>query len=204
LQGEDYYVRVFESRRARYALDFLLRGSAEPPPSLSRNLQKDLEVIRMRLIECRDTQRYDIWLHSLYNVARQMNPLLPASQVRLLWERLEKSPCFGTLDASQRAWLALFKAVGNRDGARMAELGERLLAQKIDLPAGHRQYLLAATLAGHLSLGRRLEAAIALKRHSADYKGDDMGLRLLKAHAEAGTPKPAPATAATAKAAPGN
>lgn len=30
LQGEDHYERVFESRRARYALDFLPRGSAEP------------------------------------------------------------------------------------------------------------------------------------------------------------------------------
>lgn len=53
----------------------------------------------------------------------------------------------------------------------MAEVGSVLLAQKGDLPAGHRQYLLAATLAGHLSLGRRLEAAIVLNRHSADYKG---------------------------------
>ena len=196
LQGEDHFERVFDSRRARYALEFLLRGSAEQPPSLSRNLQKDLEVIRMRLIECRDTQRYDIWLHSLYNVARQVNPLLPATQVRTLWQRLEKSACFGALDASQRRWLELFKAVGNRDGARMAQMGEMLLAEKSDLPTGHRQYLLSATLAGHLSLGRRLEAAIALKRHSLDYKGDDMSLRLLKAHVEAGSARPGASAAA--------
>jgi len=191
LDGPAYLEKLELARRARDARDFLLRpdvsgvpgASGMPEPvNIPRTLQKDLEMTRLRLIECHDPQRYDIWFHSLYNLAHSVNPLLPAQQARAIWERLEQSPCAGALDASQKRWLELFKAVGGRDAGRMAQMAEMLLTEKSHLPAAHRQYLLSAGLAGYVAQGRRAEAATMLARYGKDFREGDLGLRLLRAH----------------------
>jgi len=66
----------------------------------------------------------------------------------------------------------------------MARLAEALLTKPSDLPAGHRQYLLAAGMAGYLAQGKRAEAVALWTRYpkEADY-AEDIGLRLLYAHA---------------------
>ena len=44
---------------------------SRPSPKASRTLlQKDLELAKLRLIECREPRDQDVWLHSLLNVAR--------------------------------------------------------------------------------------------------------------------------------------
>jgi hypothetical protein len=53
-----------------------------------------------------------------------------------------------------------------------------------DLPDGHRQYLMAAGMAGYLAQGKRSEARALWKRYPRDVgETDDLGLRLLYAHA---------------------
>lgn len=187
LDGPDYFEKLEFARRARYARDFLLRANVPEPVNIPRPLQKDLEMARLRLIECRNPGQYDIWFHSLYNLAQSVNPLLPAKEARAIWERLEKSACIGALNLAQKRWLELFKAVASRDAARMAQMSEMLLTQKSDLPPDHRQYLLAAGLSGYIALGGRAQATAMLARYKDDYKEENLGLRLLKAHAGLGT-----------------
>ena len=186
LGGEEYFERLALTRRARYARDFLLKRHAIAPFAIPRTLQKDLEMTRLRLLECREPQRYDIWFHSLYQVARTVNPLLSRREASELWDRIERSPCLAGLDPQQRAWIELFAAVGRRDAATMARAAEALLPAQSDLPTGHRQYLVTAALTGFIVQGRRDKAAELLARFSAD-SGDaaDLTLRLLRAHAQA-------------------
>ena len=188
LHGAEAFARIENTRVARYARAFLLQPTAPEPVAISSLLQKDLEVSKLRLIECREPQRYDIWFHSLYGVARSVNPLLPANEARALWERLEKSSCISALGASQRRWLELFKAVGARDAARMAQMAEMLLTEPSDLPPDHRQYLMMAGMTGYVAQGRREQAAALWNRYPNDVRkgGEDLALRLLKAHAFAG------------------
>jgi len=63
-------------------------------------------------------------------------------------------------------------------------MAEALLAKTSDLPGSHRQYLIAAGVAGYLAQGRRAEAAALWNRYPADAdRTGDVGLRLLYAHA---------------------
>jgi hypothetical protein len=186
--SEDFLDKGEHIRRALYARDFLLRASPPEPRGIPRQLQKDLELARTRLIECRDPEKYDIWLHALYQIARQVNPVLGADDAQALWERLEHAPCAQSLAPAQRAWIAMFKAVGRRDAAAMASGAESLLAVPGDLPSGHRQYLMAAGMAGYLAQGRRDQAAALWSRYPREVSqpsdgGDDLTLRLLAAHA---------------------
>jgi hypothetical protein len=150
---------------------------------IPRQFQKDLELVHMRLIECREPDKYDIWLHALYQLSRTFNPLLSPNDARAVWERIKRAPCFPTISAAERQWVEMMKSVGARDAPGMARLAEKLLATTDDLPTGHRQYLLAAGMTGYLVQGKRAEARELWNRYPRDADDSDIGLRLLEAHA---------------------
>jgi len=181
--GEDYLDVLEQTRRARYARDFLLHASPPQPVGIPRQFQKDLELTRARLIDCRDGDS-DIWFHSLYQLARTFNPLLSREEASSLWSRLEREPCSSGVRGEERAWMNLMSAVGRRDAPEMARLGEALLARRSDLPSGHRQYLMAAAMAGYLAQGKRAAARALWSGYPKDVDATrDVGLRLLYAHA---------------------
>ena len=144
--------------------------------------------MRGHLVDCRDPERFDIWFHSLYQLARTVNPYLSAAEGGALWDwlsdRIGARSCGAAAGPAQKAWIALFRAVAARDPARMADLAERLLGQASDLPSGNRQYLLTAAMTGYLALGQRGKAAELWNRYPRDAGGTtDLDLRLLYAHA---------------------
>jgi hypothetical protein len=184
VDGDEYLEALELTRRARYARDFLLLQTAPDPVAIPRQFQKDLELTRARLIQCRDPERSDIWFHSLYQLARTLNPMLSPNDAKTVWERIERGPCSSRVAPDERQWIDLMKAVGNRAAPDMAHLAEALLAKPSDLPAGHRQYLMAAGMAGYLAQGKRTEAGALWNRYPKDVdKTGDVGLRLLYAHA---------------------
>ena len=184
LDGEDYFDRLELTRRAHYARDFLLADKPPEPVGIPRTLQKDLDIVRLRLLECREPERYDIWFHSLYQTAFSVNPLLSVAEGRALWGRIMHSGCIARLPEEQLRWIALFAAVGIHDAPQMATLAEQLLTRRSDLPSGHRQYLIAAGMTGYLAQGNIAGAAALWNRYPDDVRNTtDLGLRLLYAHA---------------------
>ena len=153
--GAYAFERVENARQAAYARDFLLRDLPPEPVGIPTQLQKDLEVVKLRLLDCRNPRELDVWLHSLLRVARLVNPQLPAAQAQSLWGAAPGAGCVRTLRGFQRQWLALFRAVGARDGGAMAELGAALLTATPELHGEAREYLLMAAMTG----------AIASQRH---------------------------------------
>src|SRR5439155_1475652 len=55
--GDEYLKTLELTRRARYARDFLLLQTAPEPVAIPRQFQKDLELTRASLIECREPER---------------------------------------------------------------------------------------------------------------------------------------------------
>jgi predicted membrane-bound spermidine synthase len=184
VDGDEYLEALELTRRAHYARDFLLLQAPPQPVAIPRQFQKDLELTRASLTECRDPGRSDIWFHSLYQLARTLNPMLSVQDARAVWERIEHGACSSQVAPEERQWIGLMKAVGNRAAPEMARLAEALLARPSELPTGHRKYLMAAGMAGYLAQGRRAEAVALWNRYPQDADGtDDVGLRLLHAHA---------------------
>jgi hypothetical protein len=175
------------SRRAHYAHDFYTGAKPPEPLGLPRTLQKDLELTQLRGFECHDPQGFDIWFHSLYEVARLVNPWLTRLQAREIWQKLEGAPCYARLPAEYRRWIELFAAVGARDARQMGALGESLLAQTFTLPRGHRRYLLTSAMTGYLGIGDKARALALWRQYGPGVQDEDDGdptLRLLRAHAE--------------------
>jgi predicted membrane-bound spermidine synthase len=183
-EGGSYLDVIQRTHEARYAHEYFLRPVPPSPVAIPPELQTNLELLRLRLIECREPEQSEVWLDALYGVGRSMNPLLAPAEAAAVWDRIQQSPCFGALSAPGREWIAMMRAVGARDAPEMARLAEALLAKTSDLPPGHREYLMAAGMAGYLAQGKRVDARSLWQRYPADIgDGSDLGLRLLFSHA---------------------
>jgi len=186
-KGAYSFERIENARQAAYARDFLLRRPP-PPQGIPTQLQKDLEVVKLRLLECRDARDFDVWLHSLLRVAKLLNPALPPAEAGAVWSRIAGAHCVPGLHEFQRRWIALFQAAGARDARAMAELSAALLDSTPELHGDGREYLLLAGMSGAIAAGRREQALALWERHATELsRGTDQpAFRLLRCHAQSG------------------
>lgn len=180
------FERVDTARIAAYAHAFLLADRPAIPRGTSLQLQKDLELVRLRLLECRSPREQDVWLHSLWRIAEVVNPGLPPRQAGEIWSRIAAAPCHAGLEKYQQQWIELFQAVGARDAARMAELAGKVLDSATEINAESVEYVWMAGLAGHLASGDRAGAKRLWEQHVARMprSAPKAAFRLLRCHAE--------------------
>jgi len=193
LDGAEYFGRIEQIRRAQYIRDTYLKPNPPEPLAMPRALQKDLELASLRALDCWDPARHDVWLHSLFQVAIVVNPFLAPEESGAIWKRFETAGCYGSLPQQYQLWIALFKAVGARDGADMASLAEQLFAKPSGLPSESRRYLLTAAMTGYLAQNKPREAVQAWERYSPQISSDERSqliLRLLYAKASGGKAPP--------------
>ncbi|MSQ53641.1 MAG: spermidine synthase [Betaproteobacteria bacterium] len=184
LRGGEFFEKIDTLRNARYARDFIFGKAIRPPDGIPGSLQKDLEIAKLQAGDCRDTERIDLWFHSLLQLARTMTPLLPVVDASAMWNRIASPPCQLRLTESQAAWLELFRAVARRDAPVMASLAEKLLDARFGHSNAQSRYLVIAGMAGHLVGGDKDKAAVIWNGHPAVAdKTKDFTLRLLHAHA---------------------
>jgi hypothetical protein len=183
-KGAYSFERIENARQAAYARDFLLRRPP-PPQNIPTQLQKDLEVVKLRLLECRDPRELDVWLHSLLRVAKLVNPALPPGEARALWARVAGAGCVAALHEFQRHWIRMFQAVGAREAQTMAALAAQLLETTPELSADGREYLLLAGMSGAIAAARHEQALALWDRHVDEIPGAaaQPGFRLLRCHA---------------------
>lgn len=183
-QGAYAFERVENTRLAWYARDFLLRRRPPLPESVPRDLQKDLELVKLRLLECREPRELDIWLHSAIRVAKALNPYLAPDDVGAVWGRIVGSACFPYLHDYQRRWLALFQAIGARNAPRMAEISASLLGEQQTLVSDAREYLLLAALTGYVASGAKPKALELWGSYSPSVRVTRPAFRLLRCQAD--------------------
>jgi predicted membrane-bound spermidine synthase len=184
-QGAYAFERVESTRLAWYARDFLI-GRRPPPEAVPTQLQKDLELVKLRLLECHEPRELDVWLHGAIRVARALNPYLAADDAGAVWREIARAPCFAELHEFQQRWIELFRAVAARDAQRMAAHASRLLESTPELGVEAREYLVLAALSGHVAAGARPAALELWNAQKARLRASATpAFRLLRCHAEA-------------------
>ena len=186
-KGAYAFERVEATRLAWYARNFLV-GVRPAPEAVPTQLQKDLELVQLRLLECREPRQLDIWLHSALRVARAVNPYLMPDDAGAVWRAITSTQCFSTLPQFQRRWIELFAAVAARDAARMAGHARELLDTTPELATDAREYLVLAALSGSVAGGDRPAALELWRAQKTRLRAPAApALRLLRCHAEAAT-----------------
>jgi hypothetical protein len=183
-KGAHAFERVENTRLAWYARDFLLSPRLPSPDAVPSQLQKDLELVKLRLMECRQPRELDVWLLSAARVARAINPYLAPDDAGAVWQQIIAGGCFAQLQEFQRRWILLFRAVAARDAVRMAEHGTYLLTTQAELGGEAREYLLLAAMSGHIASGDKGAALAQWRAHKAKIRNAAApGFRLLRCHA---------------------
>lgn len=111
----------------------------------------------------------DELVHSaLFDVAMATNPFLAADRVQPVWAMLTSQPAYKLLSPQTKNWLALYQAVGARDGLAMGDLSTGLINTilKSNLRPNEAVYLLTAGLTGYLAVGDKAKAQSLLKIYS--------------------------------------
>jgi predicted membrane-bound spermidine synthase len=183
-RGAYAFERVENTRLAWYARDFLLRPRPPVAEAVPHELQQDLELVKLRLVECREPRELDAWTKSALRVAKALNPYLAADDLAPVWARIMGSACYEQLDEFQRRWIALFQAVGARNAARMAELATPLMATERPLIADAREYLLLAAMTGLVASGHNAKALELWKKYGEGARAARPAFRLLRCHTE--------------------
>jgi len=179
--GDDYLDRIEYARRAAYARDFLTAAEPPEPRGIPAQLQKDLELVQMRGLDCVDPQKTDMWVRSATGVARSINSSLPAPDAAAVWASFERRDCIKRLAPEDRMWIELLAAVGAHDAERIGKIAAQLLETGHELTPAIRQYLLTAALTGLLA-SREYERALQIwNSHSPDVRVD-IDVRLLYAY----------------------
>lgn len=188
LAGAEHFTKLERMRRARYVRDFLAGAVAPEPRNIPYSLQKDLELVQLRLLRCEHPVRYDSWVHALYQVAMATIPYLSVTDAGALWEKLAGTACRDTLPDGQKRWLAVLHAVADRDAPAMVRGAKHLLENPSPALESRksRHYLIAVALAGYLAQGEVSEARAFWKRFGPPpSETAEIGLRFLHAHVHA-------------------
>jgi hypothetical protein len=182
-QGAYAFDRVENARLAWYARDVLLGPRRPGAAGVPAALEKDLELVRVRLIECREPRDFDVWSHSLLRVAKLVNPHLAPADAVAIWARVQASACYPTLNGSQREWIELARAVAARDASAMARLAESRLDAEPTLATEAREYLLMAAMTGRLAAGEPERVLALWEAQAAHVRAGTPGFRLLRCKA---------------------
>ena len=165
-----------------------LRRQRRPAPeAVPTQLQKDLELVQLRLIECREPRELDVWLHSAVRVARAHQPVPRARRrgrgVGAHRTRALLSPsCTSSSAAGWRCSAPWRRAMPRA----WRELAARCSRTQTELGAEAREYLLMAAHGRPPGARRTAAGARALARAQAELRarGRSPAFRLLRCHAE--------------------
>ena len=135
--------------------DYNLQGHFGPRyGAVPSGVERQARTLRQSFSECLsgpDQTRHT----NLFNVSVEMVPYLRPQELNAVWTRLETGACRRARWAEDQHWIALFKAVGRRDGGGMANEAEAILATGGSFDPLEERMLVASAMVGSLMQGDR-------------------------------------------------
>ena len=166
---------------AKAMRDQLFQQPVDKQTQVPPTRQRDVELLSAWARSCASPLPSLRWFDSFFEVARLMAGNLAPSETRGVWERIVPDRCRGSLSATERQWLALFKAVSERNADAMTQHAKSLLSTEHASNTDQRQYLLSVAMLGDIAKHRKDEARNLLQTHARTGDNDNFSLRVLYA-----------------------
>ena len=149
-QADVTQLKRWQMAQSAYAL--LLGQPALAPGDAS--LREALVVLHASHQQCEGELLARSWDAAAFRVAVELLPQLRAAQTAQLWAHLGASACARAASPRTLRWLALYAAVGQRDGDGMLRDARALLAEGMDSADQERfAYLVASAMLAALAIG---------------------------------------------------
>lgn len=107
-----------------------------------------LSAVQAIFVGCSDPAAVRAMWDKIVQMAATINPSLPASRLDPFWSKVGSSRCVAQLPREYREWIALFRAVGNRDYRDFRQRSETLL-EAGDLSQEQTRYLIYCAMIGN-------------------------------------------------------
>ncbi len=174
--------KAFRREAALAMVAHLVHRGPEVPERLPESVMNELRLVRLLLVECARPEAVAQAGPALHTVVRIVVPVLTPEELRPLWDRLDSAACRDRLPATERGWIELYRAVGERDAVRIGELAGRMLESDDPIGRERTEYALAAALAAALAQGDRRRAAALWDTHGARHRRPSLELEFLRRH----------------------
>jgi predicted membrane-bound spermidine synthase len=139
--------------------EYLLQGRfTSKQDDVPIELKRQAVQFRSLFTDCRAQpreQRTDV----LFDTSLNIFPFLSPGESAEVWHALESKNCVSSFTATEKDWISLFKAVGQRDADAMAHASAVLIERGGDTDPVRMKYLVAANMLGNLVRGNDGEAA---------------------------------------------
>ena len=158
--------RVREAQRAEHVRAFLMgEKTREEARAGLESYYRPVTMFRTRFIDCQAGIAAEEWRDAMIATAGLLSVYLSPQASDAVWTRVQSAPCYRSLDAATRDWIALFRAVGERDAQNTARLAQKLLDSE-DKPAlGDLEYLYGAAMTALIALERADDARVLIARY---------------------------------------
>jgi spermidine synthase len=159
LTPSSFFMKSQAAFMAMALRDYFLTGGFGPRYfDVPRDIRQKAIRLRHLFHECSSAPDPIHRLESLFDVSVNMIPYLSAVELGAVWKKLESGPCTAKLSDQEKRWVALFKAVSNRDASGMTVAARTLLESENNLPLPALKYLVASGMLGSLVQGEKAES----------------------------------------------
>jgi len=154
-----YFQRPLFVSYAAALREYLLQGRfTSKQDGVPIELKRQAVQFRSLFTDCRalpGEYRMDV----LFDTSLIIFPFLSPEESAEAWHALESKNCASSFTASEKDWISLFKAVGQRNANAMAHSSAVLIERGGDTNPVRMKYLVAANMLGNLVCGNDADAA---------------------------------------------
>jgi len=193
LVGEEVEPSGFESplrqKQAKIAYrvrQYILEGPNSNKRANLLTWQTRTAFFNSRLANCEGVESDQSWSGQMKEIGKLLSSFTAPRDAADVWNRIEASKCHPKFNADDRQWLALFRAVSDRDSARITAIAGDMLDGGKPYAVADKRYLVEVALAAALSDGRRDLAVTVWNKHGREATKDaevTAAIRLLLAMA---------------------
>jgi spermidine synthase len=166
-----YFPRTLFVSYATALREYLLQGRfTSKQDDVPIELKRQAVQFRSLFTDCRAVPR-EHRMDVLFDTSLIIFPFLSPEDSAEVWHALESKNCVSSFTATEKDWISLFKAVGQRDADAMAHSSAVLIERGEDANPVRLKYLIATTMLGNLACGNREKAVRIWSQNRASLFG---------------------------------
>ncbi len=157
----------FANMLYQYLLNDQMEWNHPEAPLHDESRMTIIHAKQVLMRECSEDILKSEWWQAMLHIIADLLPCWSPEQLTRLLHDIETSPCAKNFSVSHRDFIALIKAVGETDSARMTEYSKKLMEQMENkVPdADLSEYILSAGMLGELATDNVEEAGLLWEKY---------------------------------------
>ncbi len=165
--GVGVALRHGQAQVANRVRQYILKGPYSVRGANLPNWQTKIAYFNGRLSDCPPRMVDSTWSGQLREIGKLLSSHMAPPDAASVWTHIEAAKCAPQFSNQDRLWLALFRAVSERDAEKISPLATAILESTSPITSEDKSYLLNVGMAAHLASGGRSGAVALWKKYGS-------------------------------------